>query len=62
MGLETPETERIVIPEPEPLQIPAPEPSPDPVPPSSEPSPATSRAAGRGVRGMAAGIGLSRGR
>jgi hypothetical protein len=30
MGLETPETERIVIPEPEPLRQPMPEPAPEP--------------------------------
>jgi hypothetical protein len=32
MGLETPETERIVVPEPQPLQVPHPEPVPDPAP------------------------------
>jgi hypothetical protein len=32
MGLETPETERIVVPEPQPLQVPKPEPVPDTAP------------------------------
>jgi hypothetical protein len=32
MGLETPETERIVVPEPQPLQVPKPDPVPDPAP------------------------------
>jgi len=32
MGLETPETERIVVPEPQPLQVPQPEPVPDTAP------------------------------
>jgi hypothetical protein len=32
MGLETPETERIVVPEPEPLRLPQPEPTPDTTP------------------------------
>jgi len=32
MGLETPETERIVVPEPQPLQVPNPEPVPDTAP------------------------------
>jgi hypothetical protein len=32
MGLETPETERIVVPEPQPLQVPMPEQVPDPAP------------------------------
>jgi hypothetical protein len=32
MGLETPETERIVVPEPQPLQVPKPEQVPDPAP------------------------------
>jgi hypothetical protein len=32
MGLETPETERIVIPQPQPLQVPQPESVPEPAP------------------------------
>jgi hypothetical protein len=32
MGLETPETERIVVPEPQPLQVPKPEPVPETTP------------------------------
>jgi hypothetical protein len=32
MGLETPETERIVVPEPQPLQVPKPEQVPDTTP------------------------------
>jgi len=32
MGLETPETERIVVPEPQPLQVPKPEPVPETAP------------------------------
>ena len=55
MGLETPETERVDIPQPEPLQVPSAEPSREPVP-----SKRTSWFCVATWSGPAAAMGLSR--